>query len=315
MEINNVKLDWGTILTPYIRHLEEQMPGENLRERFTPIINDLNANRTKSRVIFSSAKPAAYAFFIFPRFNGDRIYSNIGFTEKENFTEERFRNLVEWLFNEAETAKRFLAIDAPFNVPEEEIGILKEKYNLQKVERISLSLSLESFTSDKTLIPGGYTVQPLSAISLAEYSEIEYNSFRESNEGILFSSSREDRIAFTEAVFRERLFGEVLAKPSFLLYKGSEIAGSIFYTDMAASGARNSALLASIFVIGKFRRMGIARSMLGSSLEILRNLGFGTVILYTNSENDASLKLYREFGFTLREVPHEIFYHNIKSGS
>lgn len=315
MDFNNVKLNWDEILTPYIRFLEDRLPGEGVRERFTGIIQDLNSNRIKSRAIISSARAIAYAFFINPRFNSDRLYSNIGFLSQDHFTMERFSNLLAWLSEEAGKQHRFLAVDAPFNVPEEMAQKAFVSMGMSRVERISMSMPVANLTGDQPELPQDFEIRPIRSLNEIQYSDVEYESYQDSAEHVLFSSSIEDRHSFTSAVFNEEMFGSIIEDASFVLRNGDRVAGAVLYTDLASSGARNNALLASIFVTRKYRGSGLGEFLLRKSLIQLRNIGYGTVVLYTNQANSSAIALYRKFGFVERDLPHEVFYHNIDSGN
>ena len=62
MEMKNVKLDWAPILEGQIKSLESLYPDIPVRKSFEGLIQELNANRLKSRVILSGINVSAYAF-------------------------------------------------------------------------------------------------------------------------------------------------------------------------------------------------------------------------------------------------------------
>ncbi len=313
MDISNVKLDWFEILNPYIRSLEDRMPGQDIRSRFTSLIQDLNENRTRSRVIYSSGKPVAYSFLIKPVYNHDRFFANIGFTSENHFSEARFSNLLSWLLDEARSEGRYLALDDPFNVANYAYEKM-QKEGLEKSERMSMSLSLEKSPILDVPIPQEYSLIPITGISTEQYSDLEFESFKGSPDAVLFSRLRDDRLAFSNSVFHDNMFGRVLEDASFLLKKGSSIAASILFTDSSEGRKGDIALLASIFTTHEFRGSGLSSMVLAEGLKRVKELGFRNVRLYTNVKNYSGINLYRKFSFAENDAPREIFYHNIPEG-
>lgn len=314
MDISNVKLDWFEILNPYVRSLEEQLPGQDIRSRFTSLIQDLNENRTKSRVIYSSGKPVAYSFIVKPVYNHDRFFANIGFTSREHYSDSRFNNLLTWLLEEARADGRYLALDNPFNVEESAFEIMQNA-ELKRSERMSMWLSLENSNVPAAGIPEGYTQCSFKEIGTEQYSDLEFEAFKGSPDSVLFSRIRDDRLSFSNSVFKENLFGEVIYDASFLLKRGESFAASILFTNSSGGKNRSEALLASIFTTAEFRNKGLSSVVLSGGLLRLQQAGFRGVRLYTNVKNHAGIALYRKFGFTENNAPREIFYHNIPDGS
>ncbi len=64
MELNNVKLDWNTILEKQINKLQEKYPENNIGQAYSQIISLLNENKIKSRVIANGNRVICYSFMI-----------------------------------------------------------------------------------------------------------------------------------------------------------------------------------------------------------------------------------------------------------
>jgi ribosomal protein S18 acetylase RimI-like enzyme len=69
---------------------------------------------------------------------------------------------------------------------------------------------------------------------------------------------------------------------------------------MPVQGAPERWVLANVAVDPKFRRRGIARSLVGACLDMARRRGVREVVLQVKSDNTGARRLYESFGFAAR---------------
>lgn len=307
MDIENIKMDWAPILEGYISSLEDLYPDVPVRESFQQIIESLNMNEIKSRVILSGIDVAGYAYIIESREKTDRIYGSAGFIDEKFCNEERAGNLVDWLTKEAEKAGKYIMINEVFNGGSTARKVLENK-GFNNVMRERMELDLASFTQEEKPFPDYLEVSGINSLNIVEFSRAEYSAYQDSADIILFPSASEDeRVAMTQAIFKGR-YGNVIPEASFILRKSGEISGAVITTDGSTEGSPGTPVIADIFVSVNLRGRGIGRNLLTRALLVLKKLGFTNVQLSVNSEGVAK-KLYESAGFSVSDYGKEVIFY------
>lgn len=106
--------------------------------------------------------------------------------------------------------------------------------------------------------------------------------------------------AWPRAAFIE--YAETCPRLFLVAISGRSIAG---YSISAVDGTR--AELLSIAVSNQYRRQGIARSLLTSTLRKVKRLGATMVWLMVRSDNHDAIELYRRFGFIRRRTVRDYY--------
>ena len=306
MEMKNVKLDWAPILEGQIKNLESLYPDISVRKSFEGLIQELNANRLKSRVILSGINVSGYAFVAPSTDYGDRIYGSVGFTNPSFATEERLSNLLTWLEDMARLQRKYLMIDKIFNADELEDKYLQTHgYTKFKRERMVLDLGDYKF-QDVGQIGAELSVS-VTKIRPEAYSEAQFQAYAGSVDQILFNSGDpKERLSFVKKMFDGR-YGMVLKDASTVLTVEGRIIGASVCTDYKTAKDTRASLLVDIFVGKEFRGKGYAGKLLKISLNGLKKLGYEECQLWVSVGNPAT-KLYEKAGFKLSGTA-EIFYY------
>lgn len=306
MEMKNVKFDWAPILEGQIKHLESLYPEIPVRKSFDSLIQQLNSNKLKSRVILSGINVSAYAFVAPNPDYGDRIYGSIGFTDRSFATEERLSNLLAWLEDIARLQRKYLMIDSMFNAEELEEHFLKAQ-GFTKFKRDRLLLDLDDYKAREVSQIGQEQVVQVAKVRPEAYSEAQFQAYEGSIDQILFNSddSRE-RLSFVKKMMDGK-YGTVLKDASYVLIGDSKIIGASVCTDYRKLGGSKTSLLADIFTGKNYRGKGYARKLLNMSLNGIKKLGFEECQLWVSAGNPAR-KLYEETGFR-ESGTSEIFYY------
>ncbi len=306
MEMKNVKLDWAPILEGQIKSLESLYPDIPVRKSFEGLIQELNANRLKSRVILSGINVSAYAFVAPSTDYGDRIYGSIGFTDPSFATEERLSNLLAWLEDMARLQRKYLMIDKMFNAEG-----LEEKYlqshGFTKFRRDRMTLDLGDYKIQENNQIGAEQSVPITKIRPEAYSEAQFQAYTGSVDQILFNSvDPKERLSFVKKMFDGR-YGMILKDASTVLTADGRIIGASVCTDYKTLKDTRTSLLVDIFVNKEFRGKGYAGKLLKISLNGLKKLGFEECQLWVSAGNPAT-KLYEKAGFK-QSGTSEIFYY------
>ena len=307
MDLENIKMDWAPILEGYVRYLEDLYPDIPVRESFLKVIERLNSNEIKSRVILSGVNVAAYAYIMESKEKTDRIYGSIGFVDEKYCTEERINNLLEWVSSEAKKNGRYIMMNEIFNSTEVATRAL-EKAGFKTVIRERMEIDLLAFKGEKRDFHNEVEVSGINNLNIREFSRFEYEAYKDSEDFILFpTESADERAEMTTAIFKGQ-FGEVIPDASIVLRKGSDIVGAVIATDGRMPGREDVPILADVFVTREHRHKGYAKNMVTSSLLALKGLGHTKAYLSVNSRSNAK-KLYLSLGFQVSEYGKEtIFY-------
>ncbi len=303
MRIENVKLDWHDILKPYIEHLSKTYAIEMIETRLEPIIDALNTNSTKSMAIFSEGKPAAYAFLVDAGIFTDRVYVSAGFRSPGDYSEERLKAMLSWVSESSPGNDIKVYLDKIFNAPDSQAEIL-ESGGYRIVKRVGMTRHLDSRIGSLEL-PSGYSLRPISDISVEQYSDLEYQCYRNTSDEPMFSTKREDRVNFTTDIFLNEPYGSLVYAASRLIYSGEEPCGGILVTKgMPGISSAEKCFLASVFLSQDHRGKGLSRVLIGNAVDACTQAGFREMTLTVNLKNPA-LEIYKKLGFVRDEKPEE----------
>lgn len=305
MDIENVKLDWTPILEGQIKHLESLYPDIPVRKSFAPVIDALNSNKIKSRVILSGINVSAYAFITPSTDLTDRIYGNVGFTDPSFVSEDRANNLLTWLEDTARIQNKILMLNEIYNAEEKSDTFLNSR-NYTKFVRHRLLIELSTFHGEQFLPISDLREIPLKSVKIDEYSSSEFDAFSGSDDEILFNvKSRNEREEFTRGLFAGKL-GKVIEPASKILAGNKKIVAASLCTDYRSLDGARTALLVDIFVDKAFRGRGLAKKLILFSLGNLRKYGYEECALWVSSGNPAK-SMYEKIGFKDTGT-REIFY-------
>lgn len=306
MDMDNVKLDWAPILEGQIKHLESLYPDIPVRKSFASVIDALNSNRLKSRVILSGINVSAYAFITPSNELTDRIYGSVGFTDPSFITDDRVNNLLNWLEDAAKTQNKILMLNEIYNA-EEKSDVFFESRGYTKFVRNRLTINLSKFTEQQFSPINDLEEISIKKVKMEDYADSEFDAFSDSGDEILFNlKNRKERIEFVKGLFSGKL-GAVIEPASRILAKGGRIVAATLCTNYRSLDGARTALLADIFVDKAYRGKGIAGKLLLFSLSALRRIRYEECALWVSSGNPAKL-IYEKMGFSDTGTT-EIFYY------
>ncbi len=307
MDMDNVKLDWAPILEGQIRYLEATYPDLPIRKSFQPIIESLNSNQIKSRVILSGINVSGYAFVTPSHLHKDRLHATVGFTDPQFATEERVDNLMGWLEGHARIQDKYLMLNEIYNAEEKSDAFLfPRKYG--KLVRDRMVLDLGDLRKHEAPLKGSYDNIPLNSVDYGKYSDAEFNAFSGTDDIILFNAqNRQERIDVSRGLLTGQFDGGVVNSATRILGKGGKIVASTLATEYMNIDETKTALLAELFVDKSLRGNGIAKHLLAHTLNALKLNGYGKCALWVSESNPAR-KLYIDFGFSKTKTQ-EIFYY------
>ncbi len=308
MEISNVKVDWAPILEGQIKYLENIYPDAAIRETYHDIIERLNENKIKSRLIINGITVAGYAFVIESSLLNDRIYGSLGFTDRAFATDERVRVLVEWAENIARSQGKYLMINEIFRAED-----VSEKFLIDRgytmVKRGRMEVTLDEFKSVEEKYPKEFEILPVIGTSYQEYSRAEFDAYAGTPDIILFHSASEaDRVAMVKAMFTGS-YGEIVPSASSAVrHHGKLIAAIIATTKPERQINERHAMIVDVFVNREYRGNGLGTALMVNSLNRLKELGFETAELWVTAGNDAA-HIYERLGFKSSSSAKEVFYY------
>lgn len=309
MEIDNVKVNWAPILESQIIHLEEKLPGSSVRATFQKVIEDLDENRIKSRLILAGKKPAGYAYYIMAEGMSDRVLGNVGFVEPEYATKDRADNLLKWLISEGDSMGRVVMINDIFNGNTDTADALRDN-GFEKLERMRMEILLRDYVHREVSVDG-YSVTGIEGVNVDDYADAEAEAYSGTPDYIMFPSDREDEREFIRGLFSGSQ-GKVMPQVSRIARKGDKIVGAGLVVDSGeGSPATGYPLLIDMFVSRDHRRKGVARMLLSTVLLRSNAANMDRLYLWVNSSNPAR-KLYESLGFRESSFPHEIIYYRKK---
>lgn len=306
MDLNNVKIDWEPILEGQIKHLESLYPDIAVRKSFQPVIEALNSNKIKSRVVLSGINVSAYAFITPSSDLNDRIYASMGFTDPVFATEDRIVKLLTWLEENARVQKKYVMLNDIFNAEETAEKVMLSR-GYRKFVRNRLFLELSKYTPQEIIAPEGLEEAALQKLDAQGYSDSEFDAFSGTADQILFNSEDSmDRVQFSKGLLEGKL-GPVIEPASRFLVKGGRIVAASVCTHYRSVNGVRTALLADIFVVKDYQGKGLAKYLLSHSLDTLKKMNYEECALWVSSENPAR-KIYDRLGFADSGTT-EVFYY------
>ena len=308
MEISNVKIDWGPILEGQIKYLEEIYPDVAIRETYRDIIERLNENKIKSRIILNGITVAGYAFVMESALLNDRIYGSLGFTDSAFATGDRVRNLVEWAENIAKAQGKYLMINEIFRAEDTSAKLLTDS-GYTRVRRDKMEISLDEFNLRNEKFPKEFEVLPVANTTYQEYSRAEFDAYAGTPDIILFHTTSEaDRVSMAKTIFNGAYGTIVPSASNIVRHHGKLIAAILATTKPEKQITGSSSMIVDIFVNRGYRGNGLATTLMINSLNRLKDLGFETAELWVTEGNEA-VRIYEKLGFRPSPSAKEIFYY------
>lgn len=307
MDMDNIKINWAPVLESQIASIESRFPDRHIREMFQEIIDDLNENRVKSRLIVSGNKPAGYAYYRIPEKMSDRVLGNVGFVDADSASSERAENLLQWLITEATSLGRFVMINDIFNGNSQTSAVM-DKLGFNRVEREMMYLPLGNMPASGSTLPEGYTLETMDKLNIQEYITEERKAYSGSSDEILFPSSDEEQEEFTRGMF-EGSYGRVLPEISRIAMKDGRLVGSCVVS-LGPNGEVTGGypLILDIFTSAEHRGKGIAKVLILEAARRSSAAGYGNLYLWVNMKNEAR-KVYESIGFRSSGYEKEIFFY------
>lgn len=184
--------------------------------------------------------------------------------------------------------------------------------------------SWKSLVEEHGYSPSWYVLEMLKEDldSIPEFSlpdGIEIRPVREEDVKTVWEAAKEalmDDKSYSDELWNDVAFEKFKASPTFapemwqIAWDGDEVVGGVMnYIDEGENRAlgRRWGHTERIFVRRKWRRHGIARALISSSLKVVRGSGMEAATLDVDSANPSSaVKLYESFGY--RVCRHFTFY-------
>jgi GNAT superfamily N-acetyltransferase len=300
MKLDNYRLNWDVILKKEIDFLSKKYPDIDIRGSYTSIINLLNENKIKSRIILNKNEFIGYAYVMDSSDKSDRLYADIGFISQKKITEARLKELFDWLIGIAKESRKKLMLNQIFNGNE-----ISDKYletlGFKTIIRKRMVLDLNEYSYRKTV--ENYDISGIDGLNMDLYSDAEYEAFKYTSDKYLFSDKREDRIQTVKNLFNGE-YGEIIPEVSFILKNKGRISGAVVSSRLGF----DRAFIVSIFVKRAYRKKGIGKYLLFTALNRFKALSFHYVFLWVNAENFAR-DFYEHYGFVYDDYPDETIYY------
>lgn len=300
MKLDNYRLNWDVILKKEIDFLSKKYPDIDIRGSYTSIINLLNENKIKSRIILNKNEFIGYAYVMDSSDKSDRLYADIGFISPKKITEARLKELFDWLTGIARESKKKLMLNQIFNGNE-----ISDKYletlGFKTIIRKRMVLDLNEYSYRKTV--ENYDISGIEGLNMDLYSDAEYEAFKYTSDKYLFSDKREDRIQTVKNLFNGE-YGEIIPEVSFILKNKGRISGGVVSSRLGF----DRAFIVSIFVKRAYRKKGIGKYLLFTALNRFKALSFHYIFLWVNAKNFAR-DFYERYGFVYDDYPDEMIYY------
>lgn len=110
--------------------------------------------------------------------------------------------------------------------------------------------------------------------------------------------SFEDEVP-SEAELAERITTVGARYPWLVAERDGEVAGYAYATTFRTRAAYRWTVESSVYVHGAHRGVGLARTLMEALLDVLRALGYRTVVAGATMPNDSSARLHESVGFAL----------------
>jgi len=160
----------------------------------------------------------------------------------------------------------------------------------QGFEWAHMVADLTTLDSGEILLPPGFTLRPLVSVPNDEIYECYYETFMTSGDRRFLEQTEEQKRGNFEVFFdrSERIEEDA----SLLLYYGERIVGFLIIILIKKGGFING-----FGIHPDFRRRGLGRALMLSSMQKAAENGMKTMILEGDIDNYRALNLYRSVGF------------------
>jgi GNAT superfamily N-acetyltransferase len=288
MELNNVKVEWQNVLEPEIQFNEKQHPEIPVREMYRWVINDLNSNRIRSRVILSVSNVIGYAF-VFPATGfSDRNFASFGFLDPALANRERSLLLLDWAIAECRKDMRKLIFNEPFNAGNTFHACMDER-GIRALHRVEMSLDPMKFLDKNKDLPAGYIEVPLTSVDPGALADSFFEAFRDEDESILISDNDDERKRIQADTLSGKLFGSLIPEASFSVMHDNRIVAGL-----TVVMNQNSPLISDFFVVPEERDKGIGSFLMRKAIKALSR--YPEVKLWTDRRSIAH-DFYMNRGF------------------
>ncbi len=278
-----IKMRWEIILRNYLEYLSEKYGDKDIGEKFRYIIENLDNNRFRNRVLIHDNEVVAYSFLVPSRYR-DRDIANIGFTDKKFCNEIRSKDLVNWVL--LNSSRMYTVLDDVFNDSGEAEKALSGM-NFKKIVRKKMCIETGILNDLNVNIK----CSSYEEANLPELCDAEFKAFEGTDDSFLLPYYHEDRVKnMIETIHGEDT--EIIPSASFVsnvpVIKGAIIAvrekhtGAIFISDL--------------FVDKNNQNTGIGKNLLYRSLSALSSLGYKEACLYI-SETNPAVGFFKKLGF------------------
>ena len=306
MNIQNVKLDWDSILERQINWLEKLYDSDQIRPSYEAIIPLLTENKIPSRVIISGGKVVAYAFYITDNDGNDRLYATMGF-HNTLLDEQKIASLLDWLKTESKRQNKTVIMNGIFNEPEN-FKEIASKNGFNSINRVRMELSLDKIMLNEGKEDTRFTFTTIDKGNLTEACDLIFDAFRSLPERILLPVG-DNKTSMLAHSLMNSTYGKLIEEISYLASENDNSVGGVIFTD-GSTELKRIPLLLFIFVLDEYRGQGISEAIMERALLKIKKLGFEGVQLWVDKNNFA-YKMYRKFGF--QEYENEktpIYYFN-----
>jgi predicted GNAT family N-acyltransferase len=300
MKLDNYRLNWEVILKKEIDFLSKKYPDIDIRGSYASIINLLNDNKIRSRIILNKNEFIGYAYVMDSADKSDRLYADIGFISSKKINDERLKELFDWLISISNESKKKLMLNQIFNGNELSTKYL-EKHGFRTIVRKRMVMDLNTYSYRKNT--EDYDISGIEGLNMDLYSDAEYEAFKYTSDKYLFSDKREDRIKTVKNLFNGE-YGEIISEVSFIMKNKGRISGGVVCSRLGF----DRAFIVSIFVKRAYRKKGMGKYLLFTALNRLKALSFHYVFLWVNAENFAR-DFYSHYGFIYDDYPDEVIYY------
>ncbi len=289
MELSNVKVDWENVLDPEIQQNEKLHPDLPVRDMYRWVIDDLNNNRMRSRVIMSLDRVIGYAFLYPATGFSDRYFASFGFKDPLSANTERSNILLDWAIRECRKENRKLLFNEPFNTGPEFHASMDER-GIRSLKRVEMTANPGSFRFSSMNLPDGYTRTGVQSADLSAYSDALYSAFKSEDESILISSYPAERKKVLSDILSGRLYGAIIHEGSFALLHAGKVVGGV-------TTLLNSAIpfISDLFIVPEEQGKGLGSYLTENVVSSLRI--YKEVRLWTD-ERSIAHEMYLHRGFT-----------------
>ncbi|AGO61651.1 GNAT family N-acetyltransferase [Ferroplasma acidarmanus] len=300
MKLDNYRLNWEVILKKEIDFLSKKYPDLDIKGSYSSVIELLNENKIRYRIIMHKNELVGYAYIMDSTDKSDRLYADIGFTSPKKITEDRLKEIFEWLTGIASKEKKKLMLNPIINGNETSEKYLMDS-GFKTIVRKRMVMDLNDYKYNK--LDEKYDISGIDDINMDLYSDAEYEAFKYTSDKFLFSNKREDRLQTVVNLFKGE-YGEIIKEVTVIIKNKGRISGAVVSSRLGF----DRAFIVSIFVKRAYRKTGMGKYLLFTALNRLKALSYHYVFLWVNAENFAK-DFYLHYGFKYDDYPDEVIYY------